>query len=247
MVCFFQEVISKRRQGGALETIFDDSWEDTVHRFYKLELNGQRLALFHPGVGGPIAAGMLEGVIAPGCREFIACGGAGVLDRGLVVGHIVVPQSAVRDEGASYHYLPPGREVAASPEGPAAIEQVLREHGIEYLISKTWTTDAPYRETPAKVQLRKSEGCLTVEMEAAAFFAVARFRGGDLRADALRRRRRQQQGVGPSRLGQPDLYPREAVLAGRGGLSGSVMATARKDRLDIVFESLILRRSPDAR
>jgi purine-nucleoside phosphorylase len=54
---------------------------------------------------------------------------------------------------------------------------VLEKHGVEYLISKTWTTDAPYRETPAKVQLRRSEGCLTVEMEAAALFAVARFRG----------------------------------------------------------------------
>jgi uridine phosphorylase len=92
------------------------------------------------------------------------------------VGHLIVPTSAVRDEGTSYHYLPPGREVDASPEAVAAIERVLQDRGRRYLLSKTWTTDAFYRETPAKVQLRKSEGCLTVEMEAAAFFAVAQFR-----------------------------------------------------------------------
>ncbi|MGD2178332.1 MAG: nucleoside phosphorylase [Anaerolineae bacterium] len=177
VICFFQEVISNLEQSGALQTIFEDRWEDTVHRFYELEVDGKRLALFHPGVGGPVAAGMLEGAIALGCRKFIACGGAGVLDREIAVGHIIIPRTAIRDEGTSYHYLPPGREVEASPEGVAAIEQVLEEHGIDYLISKTWTTDAPYRETPAKVQLRRSEGCLTVEMEAAAFFAVARFRG----------------------------------------------------------------------
>ena len=58
----------------------------------------------------------------------------------------------------------------------AAIEQVLKQRGVPYLVGKTWTTDAPYRETVGKVQLRKSEGCLTVEMEAASFFAVAQFR-----------------------------------------------------------------------
>ena len=46
-----------------------------------------------------------------------------------------------------------------------------------YVQGKTWTTDGFYRETPAKVPLRRAEGCLTVEMEAAAFFAVAQFRG----------------------------------------------------------------------
>lgn len=67
--------------------------------------------------------------------------------------------------------------MSASPEGVAAIERTLRARGVPYLVSKTWTTDGFYRETPGKIQRRKAEGCLTVEMEAAAFFAVAQFRG----------------------------------------------------------------------
>jgi uridine phosphorylase len=148
-----------------------------MHRFYEFEQGGKRLAFLHPGVGAPVAAGMLEGAIALGCRKFIACGGAGVLNREIAVGHIVVPDTAVRDEGTSYHYLAPGREAQASPEGVDAIERVLRAHNVPYLVGKTWTTDAPYRETPNKVKMRRAEGCLTVEMEAAAFFAVAQFRG----------------------------------------------------------------------
>lgn len=180
VICFFQEVIAGLNHRGTLTTIFEDRWEDSVHPFYELEVDGQRLALFHPGVGAPMAAGMLEGAIALGCRKFIACGGAGVLDRGLAVGRLIVPRAAVRDEGTSYHYLPPGREVEASPAGVDAVERVLTAHGVDYLVSKTWTTDAPYRETRARIDLRRSEGCLTVEMEAAAFFSVARFRGVEL-------------------------------------------------------------------
>jgi uridine phosphorylase len=177
VVCFFQEVVAKLHQDGTANLIFEDHWEDGAHSFYELEVDGRRLACFHPGVGAPVAASMLEAAIALGCKTFIACGGAGVLDRNVAVGHIVVPVAAIRDEGTSYHYLPPSREVKASPAGVAAIEKTLQKYNCDYIVSKTWTTDAPYRETPAKVQLRRSEGCLTVDMEAAAFFAVAQFRG----------------------------------------------------------------------
>ena len=58
-----------------------------------------------------LAAGLLEEMIAWGCRKFIACGGCGVLAQEIAVGHLILVTSAVRDEGVSYHYLPPAREV----------------------------------------------------------------------------------------------------------------------------------------
>jgi uridine phosphorylase len=177
VICFFQEVITRLADEGRLTLIAMLKSEMGGHPVYEMDVDGQRLALFHPGVGAPHAAALLDEVIALGCRKFIACGGAGVLDREIAVGHVVVPTSAVRDEGTSYHYLPPSREVAASAEGTAAIERVLLAHNVPYVLGKTWTTDAFYRETAGKVQRRRAEGCLTVEMEAAAFFAVAQFRG----------------------------------------------------------------------
>jgi uridine phosphorylase len=123
-----------------------------------------------------LAASLLEETIARGCKKFVACGGCGVLDKNIAVGHLLLPVSAIRDEGTSYHYLPPSREVKMNPEALSTIERVLQRHGIDYLRTKTWTTDAIYRETENKAQAYLEEGCLAVEMEAAAFYAVAQFR-----------------------------------------------------------------------
>ena len=177
VVCFFNDVITQLAQKHEMRVVKHLRSEIGKHPVWETTLQGKRLAIFHPGVGAPLAAAMLEEVIALGCRKFIACGGAGVLDSALAVGHVLVPTSAVRDEGTSYHYLPPGREVQPSPEGVAAIEATLAAHAVPYRMIKTWTTDAIYRETTEKMNRRKAEGCLAVEMEAAAFFAVARFRG----------------------------------------------------------------------
>lgn len=177
VVCFFQDVIDPLVASQRLHRIATLRSEIGAHPVYVLAHNGRTLALFHPGVGAPLAAGLLEEAIALGCRSFVACGGAGVLDATLALGHIVIPTAAVRDEGTSYHYLPPSREVAPSRVAVTAIERVLRQRGAPYVAGKTWTTDAIYRETAAKVARRRAEGCLTVEMEAAAFFAVAQFRG----------------------------------------------------------------------
>ncbi|MHB0875237.1 MAG: nucleoside phosphorylase [Anaerolineae bacterium] len=177
VLCFFQDVIAKACCPPSATVLHHLRSEMGDHPVYGLEAEGKRVAVLHPGIGAPFAGALTDEMIGLGVRKAIACGGAGVLDRNIAVGHVLVPTSAVRDEGTSYHYLPPSREVAASPEGVAAIERVLAAHGYDWLECKTWTTDAFYRETPAKVQRRREEGCLTVEMEAAAFFAVAQFRG----------------------------------------------------------------------
>jgi uridine phosphorylase len=178
VLCFFQNVIEQLVEEGLAVEFESRPTEQGPRRFYALDCGLDRpVTLVHPGVGAAIAAGSLEIAIALGGRKFIACGGAGVLDRSIVVGHLVVPTSAIRDEGTSYHYLPPGREVAPAPEALQAIEAVLRRRKVDYLLAKTWTTDAIFRETRAKAERRRAEGCLTVEMEAAAFFAVAQFRG----------------------------------------------------------------------
>ncbi len=177
VACFFQDIIAKLVRERNLEPVAVAHSEMGDHPFYALELEGHTFTLFHPGLGAPLAAGLLEEAIARGCRVGIACGGAGVLDGSLTMGHVIVPTAALRDEGTSYHYLPPSREAYPDPRAVDAIEATLRRHNVPYVRGKTWTTDAFYRETPGKVQRRKDEGCLVVEMETAAFFAVAQFRG----------------------------------------------------------------------
>lgn len=177
VLCFFREVIETVVAGHAVAERSPFKAEHGVHPFWELEWEGRRFGVFHPGVGAPLAAAFLEEAIAKGCRSFIACGGAGSLVPDLTMGHVVVPTSAIRDEGTSYHYLSPGRSVAPSPIAVEAIIATLDAHNIPYVTGPTWTTDAVYRETRGRMQRRTDEGCLTVEMEAAAFFAVAAFRG----------------------------------------------------------------------
>jgi uridine phosphorylase len=123
-----------------------------------------------------LAAGLLGEVIASGCRKFIACGGCGVLAQDVAVDHLVLAAGAIRDEGVSYHYLPPAQEVHASETALKALAGTLSRRGVRYQPGKTWTTDAPYRETAGKLALRKAQDCLTVEMESAGLMAVAQFR-----------------------------------------------------------------------
>jgi len=176
VICFFKEVMDKVIVEYNAKVVVENYWEDGPHPIYEISYKDQRLAFFHPGVGAPIAAGLLEESIAFGCRRFMACGGCGVLEKEIAVGHLIVVSAAIRDEGVSYHYLPPAREVASNPLAVSALETALKDREIPYRVGKTWTTDAPYRETVKKIATRKAEGCLTVEMESAALIAVSQFR-----------------------------------------------------------------------
>ena len=134
------------------------------------------ISVVFPGIGAPIASAILEELIALGCRKFVACGSGGVLKSELKRGTVVIPSYAVRDEGTSYHYLPPSRTVEMNPEVVEKMERVLKKHHINYEIGKTWTTDAFYRETKNKIAKRKAENCIMVEMECSALMSVAKFR-----------------------------------------------------------------------
>lgn len=189
VLCFFNDVLEEMKEAGELTVIGHLGSEMGKNPVYRYGTNSQAVTVVHPGVGAPLAAGFLEELIACGVTKYIVCGGAGVLTPEIVTGHPVIITSAVRDEGTSYHYLPPSREVKPHPAAVAALEKACNEMGVEYRLGKAWTTDGLYRETRGKRQARIEEGCEVVEMEAAAFFAVAKFReiklgqivyGGDL-------------------------------------------------------------------
>jgi uridine phosphorylase len=178
--CFFSDVIQTVCVESGAKVLTKLEAAHGPHPVFEIEWERHPIAVYHPGVGAPLAAAFLEEIIETGCRIFVAVGGAGGLVPDLTVGHVVVPTAAVRDEGTSYHYLPAGREVDPTPRAVAAIEKVLQGRQVPFVTGKVWTTDAPYRETRGKVERRVADGCLAVDMEAAALFAVARFRGAQI-------------------------------------------------------------------
>jgi uridine phosphorylase len=175
VLCLFGEVTERLARDGA-PILWELKAAHGAHPVFGIEFDGHPVAVFHPGVGAPLAGSFLEEAIECGCRKFVGIGMAGGLVPGLTIGHVTVPTAAVRDEGTSYHYLPASRRVEPAADAVRAVENVLRRHDVPYVAGATWTTDAPYRETRGKVQRRVTEGCITVEMEAAALFAIARFR-----------------------------------------------------------------------
>lgn len=143
---------------------------------YETSYAGKRIAFCLSRVGAPACVAGLEELIALGAKKLVVFGSCGVLDEPAVQGKIIIPSTAIRDEGTSYHYLPAKEEICADARSIRILEQSLEKCGFPYISGKTWTTDAIYRETRKVIADRKSAGCLCVEMECSAVFAVAQFR-----------------------------------------------------------------------
>ena len=175
VMCFFREVVEKVAAEYSARTVYVGRSEVGPVPFYEINVEGKWLGFFQALVGAPLAVGFMEKAIIMGGKKFVVCGGSGVLNPELAVGHLLIPTAAVRDEGTSYHYLPPAFEISMNPTVVERIEAVAQEEGVEYLLTKTWTTDGFYRETRGRVERYKQAGCDCVEMEAAALAAVAEF------------------------------------------------------------------------
>ena len=126
-------------------------------------------------LGGAGAVQVMEQLIKGGAKKIIAAGCCGSLVED-TEGDYFIPTSALRQEGTSYHYLPPSREVKLDEKAVEAIERVLIKNNRLYRKCKTWTTDGFYRETKEMILYRKEEGCSVVEMECASMVACAKMR-----------------------------------------------------------------------
>lgn len=145
---------------------------------YVMDYKDEEICLCQAPVGSAAAVQFLDWLIGYGAKKIISAGSCGVLVD-LPENTFLVPTKALRDEGASYHYLPPSRFVEGNRNVLNSIEKTLKKMNLPYTECMTWSTDGFYRETKEKINYRKSEGCSVVEMECAALTACAKFRGVD--------------------------------------------------------------------
>jgi uridine phosphorylase len=143
--------------------------------FYLLKRTNGQIALSTGfGIGAPAIASLTDEFAALGVTQFALIGLAGGLQPELTAGSLVVAAGAIRGEGVSRHYLPPGSTVEASAEMVGGISQILAGKNRPHTTGLTWTTDAPFRELKREVLEYQRHGILTVEMEAAGLLAVAK-------------------------------------------------------------------------
>jgi len=156
------------------------SWPCFHTTMFSLELDGIRCGIIARTIGGPYAVLIAEQLHALGVHTIVGLTSAGRVARDLAVPGLVVASSAIRDEGTSYHYLPPASEVACPSVLLPQIAKELSKCGLPVSVGKVWTTDAPYRETHEQLERWAGAGALAVEMQAASLFAFGQARNADV-------------------------------------------------------------------
>lgn len=194
-----REIVGYRKQVGRMPSLSDPKgvlfclerglpwrlrWRIPVTRAGGM--NGDLYALKKPknkigimtgfGGGSPMTVELAEEFAAMGVKCMILMTWGGMLQPDLKPGDIVVIDKAIRDEGTSYHYLPPAKYVDADSKLADQLVEAIAARGGTCSCGTTWTTDAPFRETVEEIRQYQSDGVKTVEMESSGLFTVGQVR-----------------------------------------------------------------------
>jgi uridine phosphorylase len=137
---------------------------------------GREIGVIGNAVGASFAVLLAEQLFVSGCKLLISITSAGQIAEALQAPCFVLIDKALRDEGTSYHYLPPADFAPAPEQVLSGLKGAFSDLPFRVLQGPAWTTDAPYRETEAAIAANRRRGILAVEMEAAALYAFARAR-----------------------------------------------------------------------
>ena len=142
---------------------------------YGFEYDGRRFAVYMSYVGAPACVADIEDTLSLiNTDKYIVFGGAGCLNKDIARGKVMIPTSAYRDEGTSYHYAPASDYIAI--KNADTVAEFMEKSGLPFIKGKTWTTDAVQRETRGNFEKRKNKGYISVEMECAAVQVMCDFR-----------------------------------------------------------------------
>jgi uridine phosphorylase len=154
----------------------NSNWACYHTQLYNFEFDGIEFGIVGCAVGAPFAVLVAEELFASGCQLLISITSAGRILPTQPPPFFVLIERALRDEGTSYHYLPPSSYASISNDLLAILETAFTATAIPVLRGATWTTDAPFRETDTAIGQAISKGILAVEMEAAALYAFSQAR-----------------------------------------------------------------------
>jgi len=159
----------RREQRASLST----AWACYHTELYEFDYEGERFGIIGCAVGASFAVLLAEQLFVSGCRFLISITSAGLIVAQGPTPYFVVIERALRDEGTSYHYLPPSEFSEANSALVDAAMMAMHDRGLSVYRGAAWTTDAPFRETAGAIERCRERGILAVEMEAAALYAFA--------------------------------------------------------------------------
>lgn len=152
-------------------------WACYHTKLYVFAYDGVEYGIIPHVVGASFAVLVAEELFVSGCQLLISMTSAGQIVAMGQPPYFVLIERALRDEGTSYHYLPPAAYSHLDPALLTCFEDAFAGASVRVLRGATWTTDAPFRETEQSIEYARSEDILGVEMEAAALYAFAQVKG----------------------------------------------------------------------
>jgi uridine phosphorylase len=150
------------------------NWACFHTAMYIVDVDGTHCGIIPRTIGGPYAVLVAEQLRASGVQVILGLTSAGRVGRSLTLPSLVIVEEAIRDEGTSYHYLPPSDTVHSKAALVARLADEIGVEGLPVTVGRVWTTDAPYRETQQQLDHYAASGVLAVEMQAASLLAFSR-------------------------------------------------------------------------
>lgn len=148
-------------------------WACYHSQMYEFDLDDHKIGIVPCIVGSSYAVLVAEQLFVSGCKLLISVTSAGIISKAANNKRFALIISATRDEGTSYHYLPPDKPAILNHHLSASLSKLAKEKTCPYFPGKSWTTDAPYRETQSAIDKMKEKNITCVEMEASALYALS--------------------------------------------------------------------------
>ena len=171
IVCFKKELINEIEKRKDFEEYSSINVCGDPIKIYKTTIKRKDVIIYKTLFGAPATIAIMEEARARGVKKFIIFGSCGELISNIEKGAFIIPKEAYRDEGVSYHYAPISDFIDVKTYKKLA--EIFDKYNVKYEVTKTWTTDAIYKETINKTKKRIELGCKVVEMECASIMAMA--------------------------------------------------------------------------
>lgn len=149
-------------------------WACYHTKLYSFNYGDIEFGIIGCAVGASFAVLIAEELFATGCKLLISITSAGRIATLEDPSRFILIENAIRDEGTSYHYLPPSDISSVNSHILKKLKSIFRQSRLSIAVGKSWTTDAPFRETKSAIEYARNAGAVAVEMEAAALYSFAK-------------------------------------------------------------------------
>ncbi len=154
-------------------SIKNECWACYHSSLYSFQTDETTIGIIPCVVGSSYAVLVAEQLFVSGCQLLISITSAGIINQPNNLKRFALITNAIRDEGTSYHYLPPNQPSVLNAQILQVLNSYLPKPDCPFFEGSSWTTDAPYRETQPAIDNMKQQDIVCVEMEAAALYALS--------------------------------------------------------------------------